>query len=73
MTWISKVTVRLNICLLNVRICIHLTTLPNCIERIRIEGNIGLLFVFVALRPMSTAMVNAGRSVHLFTLFPGQA
>ena len=31
------------------------------------------LFVFVALRPMSTAMVTAGRSVHLTTLFPGQA
>ena len=30
-------------------------------------------FVFVALRPMSTAMVIAGRSVHLTTLFPGQA
>ena len=29
------------------------------------------LFVFVALRPMSTAMVIAGRSVHLTTLFPG--
>ena len=28
---------------------------------------------FVALRPMSTAMVIAGRSVHLTTLFPGQA
>ena len=28
---------------------------------------------FVALRPKSTAMVMAGRSVHLFTLFPGQA
>ena len=27
---------------------------------------------FVALRPMSTAMVIAGRSVHLTTLFPGQ-
>ena len=26
------------------------------------------LFVFVALRPMSTAMVIAGRSVHLTTL-----
>ena len=34
---------------------------------------VGLLFVFVALRPMSTAMVIAGRSVHLTTLFPGQA
>ena len=32
------------------------------------------LFVcFVPLRPKSTAMVIAGRSVHLATLFPGQA
>ena len=31
------------------------------------------LFVFVALRPMSTALVIAGRSVYLTTLFPGQA
>ena len=31
------------------------------------------LFVFVALRPKSTAMVIAGRSVHLTTLFPEQA
>ena len=31
------------------------------------------LFVFVALRPKSIAMVIAGRSVHLTTLFPGQA
>ena len=31
------------------------------------------LFVFIALRPMSTTMVIAGRSVHLTTLFPGQA
>ena len=31
------------------------------------------LFVFVSLRPMSTAMVIAGRSVYLTTLFPGQA
>ena len=30
-------------------------------------------FVSVALRPMSTAMVIAGRSVQLTTLFPGQA
>ena len=28
---------------------------------------------FVVLRPKSTAMVIAGRSVHLTTLFPGQA
>ena len=33
----------------------------------------GDVFVFVALRPKSTAMVIAGRSVHLTTLFPGQA
>ena len=32
-----------------------------------------LLLLFVALRPMSTAMVIAVRSVHLTTLFPGQA
>ena len=32
-----------------------------------------ILFVcFGALRPKSTAMVIAGRSVHLTTLFPGQ-
>ena len=32
------------------------------------------LFVcFIAVRPMSTAMVMARRSVHLTTLFPGQA
>ena len=30
-------------------------------------------FCFVALRPKSTAMVMAGRPVHLTTLFPGQA
>ena len=40
--------------------------------------NIGYFVVafrsgFVALRPMSTAMVIAGRSVHLTTFFPGQA
>ena len=32
------------------------------------------LFVcFVALRPKSTAMVMVGQSIHLTTLFPGQA
>ena len=31
-----------------------------------------LFFVFVALHPKSTAMVMAGRSVHLTTHFPGQ-
>ena len=39
-----------------------------------IENNEYILFVcFVALRPKSTAMVIAGRSVYLTTLFPGQA
>ena len=37
-------------------------------------ANKQFLFVcFVALCPKSTAMVMAGRSVHLTTLFPGQA
>ena len=37
-------------------------------------NQLGSLFVcFSALRPKSTAMVIAGRSVHLTTLFPGQA
>ena len=42
----------------------------------RVTGSYSLpcLFVcFVALRPKSTAMVIAGQSVHLTTLFPGQA
>ena len=30
-------------------------------------------FCFVIICPMSTAMVMEGRSVHLTTLFPGQA
>ena len=37
------------------------------------EHVICLFVCFVALRPKSTAMVIAGRSVHLTTLFPGQA
>ena len=32
-----------------------------------------LIVCFVALHPKSTAMVMAGRSVQLTTLFPGQA
>ena len=34
-------------------------------------GSVDLFVCFVALRPKSTAMVIAGRSVHLTTLFPG--
>ena len=37
------------------------------------EAKCCLFVCFVALRPKSTAMVRAGRSVHLTTLFPGQA
>ena len=59
--------------------------LHNITDKLSIEANsvdpeqtvpIGAfvcLFVFVALRPMSTALVIAGRSVHLTTPFPGQA
>ena len=40
----------------------------------RMVGHLNSLFVCLfALRPKSTAMVIAGRSVHLYTLFPGQA
>ena len=45
-------------------------------SRIAKRDNCQVLFVFVcfvALRPKSTATVMAGRSVHLTTLFPGQA
>ena len=38
-----------------------------------VEGRDAVLFVFVALHPMSTAMVIAGWSVHLTTLFPRKA
>ena len=43
--------------------------LLQCIVEVVFYGR----FCFVALRPKSTAMVIAGRSVHLTTLFPGQA
>ena len=54
------------------------STLKNEPERHRnLSSNTGTthydLVGFVALRPKSTAMVIAGRSVHLTTLFPGQA
>ena len=44
--------------------------------KIRINRFKKIMFVFVcfvALRPKSTAMVMARQSVHLTTLFPGQA
>ena len=44
------------------------------LNKIKILVNSLCLFVcFVALCPKSTAMAMAGRSVHLTTLFPGQA
>ena len=49
-------------------------TLAPAKFEIATANNLGEDFVcFVALRPKSTAMVIAGRSVHLTTLFPGQA
>ena len=42
-------------------------------QLIRLKLSASCLFVFVALHPMSTAMVTARRSVYLTTLFPGQA
>ena len=42
-------------------------------EGLKDQNTAWLLVGFVALRPKSTAMVIAGRSVHLTTLFPGQA
>ena len=51
-------------CMISLKACIYFT----------IDDPIFVLFVcFVALRPKSTAMLIAGRSVHLTTLFPGQA
>ena len=43
------------------------------ISRLRMVLFVCLFVCFVALRPKSTAMVIAGRSVHLTTLFPEQA
>ena len=40
---------------------------------LQVQLRCGWLVGFVALHPKSTAMAIAGRSVHLTTLFPGQA
>ena len=48
--------------------CCYLKTIAHKIRKTH-----GWLVGFVALRPKSTAMVIAGRSVHLTTLFLGQA
>ena len=49
-------------------------TLEDRLSAVELLLRLVCLFVcFVALRPKSTAMVVAGRSVHLAKLFPGQA
>ena len=58
----------------NLKMC----TLVNSEDPDEIQHNaafhlVGWLVGYVVLRPKSTAMVIAGRSVHLTTLFPGQA
>ena len=51
-----------------------MTKLFECRDFLVHIGKAMFLFVcFVALRPKSTDMVIAGRSVYLTTLFPGQA
>ena len=45
----------------------------GALSRALLEVGKQVFVCFVALRPKSTAMVIAGRSVHLTTLFPGQA
>ena len=46
----------------------------NLVQATILRSSLFVFFLFsVALRPMSTAMVIAGWSVHLTTLFPGQA
>ena len=55
---------------------LQLLSLINDYNYITITGPAEMLLLvvgFVALRPKSTAMVIAGRSVHLTTLFPGHA
>ena len=50
---------------------IHVTLADTIRENNKVKP---VVFVcFVALRPKSTAMVMAERSIHLTTLFPGQA
>ena len=46
---------------------------PDEMPHNRVYTTVFVLFCFVALHPKSTAMVMVGQSVHLTTLFPGQA
>ena len=64
------------ICLRYFQPCHAQNILLSCrdkIEKIEIFLLLVVFVCFVALRPKSTAKVMAGRSVHLTTLFPGQA
>ena len=62
-----------NFCMMSFLQCI--TFIMLCMESIGMDcvKSESCFVCFVALRPKSTAMVIAGRSVHLTTLFPGQA
>ena len=51
----------------------NFTRFNSCEKTLIYLNQIQFVCLFVALRPKSTAMVIAGRSVHLTTLFPGQA
>ena len=60
------------------KICENITHATFCCYKMLIMNTItndpaSLFVCFVALRPKSTAMVMAGWSVHLTTLFPVQA
>ena len=52
---------------------VHTVRVHKSLKQVKVGWLVGWLVGFVALRPKSTAMVIAGRPVHLTTLFPGQA
>ena len=52
---------------------VHLYSCTQSCNDNKLTPKCFLFVCFVALRPKSTAMVIAGWSVHLTTLFPGQA
>ena len=52
---------------------LRVITETSCDNLLLSQRLVYLFVCFVALRPKSTGMVMAGRSVHLTTLFPGQA
>ena len=62
---------KFSVCLFDLILYVSSTVFQLCREG---SAWVEPVFVcFVALRPKSTAMVMAGRSGHLTTLFPGQA